>query len=266
MDALINYFAYSQAITSLKAERPLRVKTLEEQIERRDKGLGSDDAVSELQDSLDNLDHQLYQYNIMLEQANITVETLTGTNVKRLDLSNVLLAVNMSSVNVDRLYDNVLQYSKDLAAEQYEVDPSEVLVDVKVKLLDLTIAYDNIEQGRSTLASSRETLEKITKSYHRGQAEKADVYAAQCAVNDAVASLFQTMASYTRTFNDLNNKSGGWLAREYGWYPKPFASLKEASIAKAWEEAKKSSKNSEEEDGENSGQTGGGTGEQGTTA
>ena len=266
MDALINYCAYSQAITSLDAERPLRVKALEEQMELRDKGLGSDDVVSELQDSLDTLDHQLYQYNIMLEQANITVETLTDTSVEGLDLSDVLLAVNMSSVDVDRLYADALQYAKDLAAERYEVDPAEILVDVKVKLLDLTIAYDNIEQSRSTLANNQETLEKITKSYSRGQAEKADIYAAQCAVNDTVASLFQTMASYTRTFNDLNNMSGGWLAREYGWYPKPFALLKEASIAKAQEEAKKAAGDSEEEDGEGSDQTDDSTEEQETTA
>ena len=121
-----------------------------------------------------------------------------------------------------------------------------------------------ISSSFRTKGNSARLAEEFTKGAI--QAEKADVYASQCAVNDAVASLFQTMASYTRTFNDLNNKSGGWLAREYGWYPKPFASLKEASIAKAWEEAKKSSKNSEEEDGENSGQTDGGTGEQGTTA
>lgn len=266
MDALINYCAYSQAITSLDAERPLRVKALEEQMGLRDKGLGSDDAVSELQDKLDTLDYQLYQYNIMLEQANITVEALTGTSVEGMDLSDVLLAVNMSSVDVDRLYADALQYAKDLAAERYEVDPADVLVDVKVKLLDLTVAYDNIEQGRSTLANDQETLEKITKSYSRGQAEKADVYAAQCTVNDTVASLFQTMASYTRTFNDLNNMSGGWLAREYGWYPKPFAPLKEASIVKAQEEAKKAAGNPEGEDGEGSGQTDGNTGEQGTTA
>ncbi len=278
MGALIDYCAYSQAITSLDAERPLRVKVLEEQMKLRDKGLSSDDAVSELQDGLDTLDHQLYQYNIMLEQANITVETLTGTSVEGLDLSDVLLAVNMSSVDVDRLYADALQYAKDLAAERYEVDPAEILVDVKVKLLDLTIAYDNIEQGRSTLANNQETLEKITKIYSSGQVEKADVYAAQCAVNDTVASLFQTMASYTRTFNDLNNMSGGWLAREYGWYPEPFAPLKEASIAKAQEEAKKAAGNSEEEeeakedtgnseekDGEDPGQTDGGTEEQETT-
>lgn len=258
MGALINAYAYGQAITSLEAARPLRASMLEEQKVLRDKGLSTDEAVNELQDSLDTMDHQLYQYNIMRKQADITVESLTGKSVEGLDLSDILLAVNTGSVNVDLLYADALQYAKDIAAGRYEVDEAQLLADVKVKLLDLTIAYDNIERGRSALEKSRKALERITDSYSRGEAEKADLYAAQCAVSDAVSSLYQTIASYTRTFNDLNDMSGGWMAREFDWYPDPFGPLKEASIAKAREEAKKAAENAAgAEDGEGSGQTDG---------
>ena len=263
MEALIDAYTYNQAIKSLNAARPLRVSMLEEQKAQRDKGLSTDEAVDELQDSLDTIDHQLYQYNIMLKKADITVVKLTGRSIEGLDLSDVLLAVNTSLINVDRLYAYALQYAKDLAADDDDVDADQLLVDVKVKLLDLTIAYDNVDQGLSALEKNKRSLERITESYSRGEVEKAELYTAQCAVSDSVASLYQTIAAYTRTFNELNDMSGGWMAREFNWFPGPFASLKQASIDKAREEAEKAAEKDKEddtEDGEASGQTDGNAG------
>lgn len=237
MDALINACAYDQAAAALGASRPLLELMLEEQRTRYSRGLADETAVSDAAAAVEDLDHRLNQLDIMLRQARVTAEGLTEVNVEDRDLTAVMLATDLSKLKADDLYNAAIQYATDLAAGRYEVDASAVITEVKLKTLDLTMAYDRLTQARSALDRSAEALTRATDAYATGEVGRSELYSAQCGVNDAVASLFQAVASCSGAFNSLNTLSGGWLAGKYSWYPGPFAALRDASVAEAVAEA-----------------------------
>ncbi len=239
MNALVDYYVYGQAAQALEASRPLLEQELVEcqrELERDQTGQAGVDSA---QDSLDALDRQLLQYQVVQEQAKLIGERLTGLKLDGYDLAAVLQVFDVSELDTGALYDGALQYAQALAVKQGEVDEVQLGLDIKTQVLDLIAAFENIRAGQRELERTIAQLDETAQAYAMGMADKRALYSAQRAANDTAAALFQAMGAYTKLVNRLNDRSGGWLAKEYDWFAEPFGVLYETAVRQAQEAAEK---------------------------
>ena len=248
VNALTDYYVYGQALGALEASRPLLEQALEEQQKMLQRGQGGQSAVESARDRLDSLDRQLLQYRVIQEQAKLIAQRLTGVELETCDVRAVLRVIDVADLDAGGLYGGALAYAEGMAAGRYDVDATQVELDVKTQVLDLVIAYENIRSGQQSLERAAGFLEETTQAYTKGTADKAALYDAQCGVNDTVAALFQSMGAYTKLINRLNDLSGGQLAKEHDWFAVPFSGIYEDAVRQAGAEAEEERRKQEEEE------------------
>ena len=151
-------------------------------------------------------------------------------------------------MDVASLYSEAQSYAA--AAGQDDVDSEALERELRSAVLDLSMSYESVRAAREEVERSAAAVEEQTQAYARGTAERADLYAAQCAQNQAAAALYQAVGTFTQQASALNTLSGGWIAQEYGWMADTFATLFQSQIVQgetAAQEAEDQREQQEEE-------------------
>lgn len=225
MDALIDHYVYGQMADSLEASQPLLQQLLADAQTQLQRGEGSQDAVDEAQADLDDLDRRLAQYRTAQKQAALTVTELTKLDAEDYDLQAVLVCFDPVELNVSALCSAAATYAQSVAAGRYEVDTAALERELKSDVLELGLSYESIRSARSAAQAAVTKVDTVTQEYAKGTADKATLYAAQCARDEAAAALYQALGTFAHQANALNTLSGGWIAQQYDWMADPFASL-----------------------------------------
>ena len=225
MDALIDHYVYGQMADSLEASQPLLQQLLADAQTQLQRGEGSQDAVDEAQADLDDLDRRLAQYRTAQKQAALTVTELTKLDAADYDLQAVLVCFDPVELNVSALCSAAATYTQSVAAGRYEVDTAALERELKSDVLELGLSYESIRSARSAAQAAVTKVDTVTQEYAKGTADKAALYAAQCARDEAAAALYQALGTFAHQANALNTLSGGWIAQQYDWMADPFASL-----------------------------------------
>lgn len=229
MDAMIDYHVYGQMAQSLEASQPLLQQQLAEAQTKLQKGEGTQEAVDDAQSALDSLDRRLAQYRTAKEQASLTIQDLSKMEPDDYDLSAVLLSFDPVELDSASLYDAALAYAQERDGKK-NVDADALSREIKSAVLELGLSYEAIRSARTTAEDAAAQVETITQAYAKGTADKAALYSAQCAQNEAIASLYQAMGTFAHQANGLNTLSGGWLAEEYDWLADTFAALFQSEL------------------------------------
>ena len=224
MDALIDSYIYGEMTASLEVSQPLLQQLLAEAQGELQKGEGTQEAVDAAQDDLDALDRRLAQYRTAQEQAGLTIEELCGTGPEGLDLRAVLLVFDPVELDVDALYEASLAYAMELEGEQ-DTNAGALQREIKSAVLELGLSYETVRSARGSAERAMAQAEQTAREYNKGTVDKSALYAAQCARNDAIAELYQAGGAFAHQANALNTRSGGWLARTYGWMADTFEVL-----------------------------------------
>lgn len=225
MDALIDHYVYGQMADSLEASQPLLQQLLADAQTQLQRGEGSQDAVDEAQDDLDDLDRRLAQYRTAQKQAALTVTELTKLDAEDYDLQAVLVCFDPVDLNVSALCSAAATYAQSVAAGRYEVDTAALERELKSDVLELGLSYESIRSARSAAQAAVTKVDTVTQEYAKGTADKAALYAAQCARDEAAAALYQALGTFAHQANALNTLSGGWIAQQYDWMADTFAAL-----------------------------------------
>lgn len=225
MDALIDHYVYGQMADSLEACQPLLQQLLADTQTQLQRGEGSQDAVDEAQADLDNLDRRLAQYRTAQKQAALTVTELTKLDAEDYDLQAVLVCFDPVELNISALCSAAATYAQSVAAGRYEVDTAALERELKSDVLELGLSYESIRSARSAAQAAVAKVDTVTQEYAKGTADKAALYAAQCARDEAAAALYQALGTFAHQANALNTLSGGWIAQQYDWMADTFASL-----------------------------------------
>lgn len=237
-DALIDCYVYGEMAASLEASQPLLQQALAEAQAQLQRGEGSQEAVDEAQAALDDLDGRLAQYRTAQEQAALTVQELSTLEAGDYDLSAVLLFFDPLALDADALYDAALTYAEAVAAGQSEVDSAALKREVKSAALELGLSYESVCSARTAAETAAAQVETVSLAYAKGTASKSDLYAAQCARDEAAATLYQSLGTFAHQANALNTLTGGWLSDEYDWMADTFAVLFQSEILHAEEAAR----------------------------
>ena len=246
--ALTDYYIYGEMAAALEASQPLLEQLLAEAQTQLARGSGTQEAVDSAQAELDDLSRQLTQYRTAREQAGLTIQSLSRLSPDDYDLQQVLLTFDPVEMDVASLYSEAQSYAA--AAGQDDVDSEALERELRSAVLDLSMSYESVRAAREEVERSAAAVEEQTQAYARGTAERADLYAAQCAQNQAAAALYQAVGTFTQQASALNTLSGGWIAQEYGWMADTFATLFQSQIVQgetAAQEAEDQREQQEEE-------------------
>lgn len=230
VDALIDCCVYGEMLTSLEASQPLLQQELAQAQTQLQRGQGSQTEVDAAQAALNSLDERLTQYQTNREQAELTVQELSKLSAADYDLRPVLLIFDPVGLDVSALYDAVLSYAQSTAAGQQEVDADALEQEMRSTVLDLSLAYEAVRSARTAAESAAAQVETATQDYSKGTADRADLYDAQYARNEATAALYQAMGTFAHHANSLNTLSGGWVAEQFDWMADTFATLFQSEI------------------------------------
>ena len=230
VDALTDYYVYGQMIAALEAGAPLLEQNLAQAQTQLARGSGTQAAVDSAQDALDSLDRRLAQYTTAREQALLTVQALCALDPDDYNLAPVLLRFDPVELDAAALYEAARTYAVAVAAGRYEVDTDALRRQVTSAVLDLGMAYESLCSAQAEAERAAAQVEEQSQAYARGSGDRAALYAAQCAQNEAVAALYQAAGVFTRQANALNTLSGGWIAGEYHWMADSFAALFQSEI------------------------------------
>ena len=68
----------------------------------------------------------------------------------------------------------------------------------------MSLAYEAVRSDRTAAESAAAQVETATQDYSKGTADRAALYDAQCARNEATAALYQAMGTFAHYANSLN--------------------------------------------------------------
>lgn len=230
VDALTDYYIYGEMAAALKNSQPLLEQLLAQAQTQLARGSGSQEAVDSAQEQLDTLGRQLTQYETAREQAGITIESLSALDPDDYDLQQILLTFDPVEMDVSGLYSHAQTYAASLGQES---DGEALERELRSAVLDLSMSYETVRTAREAVEKAGETVEKQTQAYAKGTAQQTELYAAQCAQNEAAAALYQAVGNFSRQANHLNTLSGGWVAEEYDWMADTFAALFQSQVVQA---------------------------------
>lgn len=233
MDALIDHYVYGQMAASLEASQPLLQQQLAEAQTGLQRGDGTQEAVDAAQSALDELDGRLAQYRTAQEQAALTIEELSKLSPDDYDLSPVLLTFDPVTLDASALYDAALAYAQETGGQ----DADALSRQVKSAVLELGLSYESVRSARTAAENAAAQVETVTQAYAKGTADKAALYNAQCARDEAAVALYQAAGTFAHQANGLNTLSGGWLAEEYDWMADTFAALFQSELLREEEAA-----------------------------
>ena len=250
VDALMDHYIYGEMAACLEANQPLLQQLLADAQTQLQRGEGSQEAVDAAQSDLDSLDRRLAQYRTAQEQAALTVKDLTKLDAADYDLRKVIVSFDPVELNASALCSAASTYALSVAAGRYEVDTAALEREIKSDILELGLSYESVRTARAAAEAAVTQVSKVTQEYAKGTADKAALYAAQCAQNEAAAALYQAVGTFAHQANGLNVLCGGWLAEKYDWMADAFASLFQSEIlrgeqAAAQEEADRADREEE---------------------
>lgn len=237
MDALVDYYTYSQMATLLEESRTLMEQRLDEEQILLSRGQSSQTAVDALSQQVEDLDRLLTQYKASAQQGKLTATKLSKLDPSGYNIQAALLTFDPVSLKVSELYDAALTYAKAVAAQRYEVDTDQLELEVKTAVIDLNLDYEDILAAQKAVEQAQKALETATTNYAKGTVDKAELYDAQCALNQAAADLYQAIGDFTHQANHLNTLSGGWIAQEQDWMADTFQVIFQSEIRRGEEAA-----------------------------
>jgi len=236
-DALIDFLVYQKMSEALEANQPLLIRRLADEQTALERGTGVQAAVDAAQDRVDELDLRLAEYKKEQEEARAEVKKLTTLDPEDYELKPLLLLFDPAELDVSALYDQALEYAKQVAAGRYVVDTEVLEEQVRTNVLSLSTFYENYRTAVQRLERLEQTLEEQSLGYAKGTVSKAALYDAQCSVGEAAAAVYQALGSFARTANQLNDLSGGWVSQQYDWLPETYGAIYQGEVKRGEEAA-----------------------------
>jgi murein DD-endopeptidase MepM/ murein hydrolase activator NlpD len=189
----------------------------------------TDDAGQALLDSIDaDIDRLQGQMNVSTleaERAFLAAKALTDEDLTRYDVAALLIDVNPADFDLD--------------AMSARLDADSTDTDFKMKMLDLSVARQNLSLLRGAYNKALDSLDDVKTRYLMGAANKYELDSAAIDALDAYETVYGSLCAYTRIAAELNLMCGGWISEKHDWFKDEFeAAIAATALARAEEAAK----------------------------
>ena len=110
--------------------------------------------------------------------------------------------------------------TEEQPAEEVEdkLDREAISKNVELQLRLLSVLHSNIEQARTACASAEDKVKKTEEGRSVGKYTIDEVKITETEFNTARAKLISQCAEFTAGLAELDQQTGGWISRNYGWF------------------------------------------------
>lgn len=219
VDAVIGYAVHGETAALLQESLALQTKLLEQEQTNLAQGTGSQTAVDQAQQQVEQLQARVLQQQTAQAQAALTAGHLIASLPGLEECGAVLFTVQPTELDPAALLDAVTAYQKTLE-NQEQTDWS---LTVQSAVLELNLAYQTVQTAQSALERISAQVDTAVEGYRKGTVTTAELYALQCSQYDQLAAVLAALGDFTQQMNQLNLLSGGYLAEHCDWMADAFA-------------------------------------------
>ncbi|BAK99813.1 hypothetical protein OBV_26150 [Oscillibacter valericigenes Sjm18-20] len=231
VDALLDSFASRQTEDALQESETLLLQMQTDAQTQIQHGNGSEEDTDALQGELDALDKKLSQCKANGKKAELTICNLTGQSSKDVPLDGLVCSFDPAELDASALCNAVVSYASQTAEEPGSVSPENLTVQAKTALINLEVAWEEIQSARSASEKAAAEVEEQNQAYARGSVDQNALNRSMIQQNEVVADLYTALTDFTRQVNALSALSGGWVAKQCQWLADSFTPIFEAEIA-----------------------------------
>lgn len=225
VDALLDSYESGRTEETLKESEKLLLQMQTAAQAALQRGTGNQEDAQALQNELDALDRKLSQCKANAEKAKLAVQKLTGQSGEGVPLDGLLCSFNPAELDAAALCDAVTAYTAATAADPNTVSTADLIVQAKTALINLEVAWENVQAARSAGGKAEENVEEQSQAYAKGSVEESALDRAKVEQNEAVADIYTALTEFTRQVSALNGLSGGWVAKQCGWLTDSFTAI-----------------------------------------
>jgi hypothetical protein len=233
VDALLDRYESGRTGDALQESEALLLQMQKDAQTQLKRGGGSEEDADALQDELGTLDRKLSQCKANGEEAELTIRNLTGQSSEGIPLDGLVCAFDPAELDASALCDAVVSYAGRTAAEPDAVRAGDLTVQAKTALINLEVAWEGIQSARSASGKAAADVEEQSQAYSRGSIDQSALSRSGIQQNEAVVDLYTALTEFTRQVSALNTLSGGWVAKQRGWFADSFAPIFKAEAAQA---------------------------------
>lgn len=237
IDTLLDYDENKQTQAVLEESKLLLQQLLTEEQDSEKRGMGNAGRAAALQTEMDELGKRIAQCKANMEKAALKVQEMTLLNPADYALERLICSFDPGELDAGELYRAAVGHAEGAAAGLYPVDADALAVSVKAEVINLELAYQNVQSALEGRQRTQETADAALEAYARSTADRYELYHAQIARNDAAIALYSALAGFSRQANVLNGLSGGWLSQEQAWLDDVLPAIYQGEIARGQEEA-----------------------------
>lgn len=208
---------YKQTLSLLEESKELAQKLLAGEQENEKRGAGDAKRIQSLQTQLDELDGRIARTKAEMEKAALKVQEMTLLNPADYALDRLICSFDPAKLDAAALYDAAVAYAQGVSAGLYAVDAEGIALTVKEEVINLELAYQEVQSALGRRQRAQEAADEALKAYAKSSVDRFALYQAQIARNEAAIALYEALAEFAGQVNALNALSGGWLSKEAAW-------------------------------------------------
>ena len=215
MDALLLYWENAERRSAAEANLERTRQLLEET-----RALGGETAGLEAEAAA--LESAIEDCTGEMGKASLTAQEAAGADPAAFDVADAAVMFDPSQLDVEDL---ALMTAAYVQGRGETVDTSAMALHLKTALVDLTTAYKGVQTALQGYEDAGTASRQAATAYAMETGSKTAWFSALSAKEDARAALVSAIAGFSRQANSLNGDSGGWIARNCGWFAGEFTQL-----------------------------------------
>ncbi|MGN0706440.1 MAG: hypothetical protein ACI4JC_00355 [Faecalibacterium sp.] len=241
LEAAAEYLRSAEDLAAVQENAALCYELLDDEKALLLAGRGDEARLETLEQQCAELELRQEQDTVELRRQTLAVKSMTGADLSAYDLQTLPVAFRVSELDADGLGKALIRQAQRTAAAQLlgkdgtqtvsRVDEQAILDQMELELLELDLAYQKIGQARDRYVSALDSRSKREREYAVGAAEERQVKEARMEENTRRAALYDALLTFTRQAAALDERAGGWIAREYDWYADILSAAAESSGA-----------------------------------
>jgi len=230
MDAMLLYWENAERRTAAEANLARTRQLLEETA-----ALGGDTAA--LKEKCTALERVLEDCAGAMGKAALTAQDAAGVDLTQFNAADAAVMFDPVQMDVENL---ALMTAAYVQGKGGTVDSGALALELKTALVDLTTAYNDVQQALQSYEDAGTASKDAAMAYAMETGSKEAWFDALSSKEDARAALVAAISGFSRQANDLNGESGGWISRNSGWYSEEFTALFQKDMADAENETETS--------------------------
>ena len=185
-------------------------------------GTGSQEAVDALEEQQLSLQDAIQSCITQRAKAQLIAQGAGGPELSGYDLSGIELILDPAALDANSLALVAAAYAQSVGSP---VSDEGLAVQVRSVLLDLVEAYGGVQTALAHYEAGAQRSQSAAAAYAKGEGSKEAWYQSLSGQSDCRAALVSQLASFTRVANALNQMTGGWISRSYGWFAEEFGAV-----------------------------------------